>query len=57
MTYSATCCSCGKRINLTFDEMDATPLFCPYCSDDLGDDPLEDYDGGTELGDWDDDDR
>ena len=60
MTYSATCSSCSRRISLSYDEADSTPLFCPFCGEEIGDDTISDYDKAGEFSmgdDWDDDDR
>lgn len=63
MTFSQTCQSCNRRIALNYDEADSTPTFCPFCGEELGEDPLSDYDDapgirGADAEDtWDDDDR
>jgi len=44
MKYSRECTSCGRQIRLTFDETDATCLFCPFCGEELGDDGYEEFD-------------
>lgn len=62
MTYAATCPSCSRRIALSYDEADATPLYCPFCGEEIGDDTISDYDdapgikGADGEDNWDDDD-
>jgi rRNA maturation endonuclease Nob1 len=56
MTYSVSCMSCSRRINLQYDEADSTPEFCPYCGEPLDND-LGDYAGGPEnFDEWNDED-
>jgi rRNA maturation endonuclease Nob1 len=63
MKFSVTCQSCNRRVALTYDEMDSTPAFCPFCGEEFGEDPQSSYDDapgitGADADDaWDDDDR
>lgn len=63
MKFSQRCGSCNRRIALTYDEGDSTPTFCPFCGEELNDDPLATYDDapgirGADADDaWDDEDR
>ncbi len=43
MFCSQTCTECNRRIRLEFDETDGTVIFCPFCGEELGDDPLSSY--------------
>jgi DNA-directed RNA polymerase subunit N (RpoN/RPB10) len=57
MKFSVTCQSCNRLISLTYDEGDATPLFCPYCGEPIEDDSGEYDKVNDSLDAWDDDDR
>lgn len=62
MKYTQDCQSCGRKIVLTYDEMDGTPLFCPFCGEEQ-DDSTADYDdapgikGDDDSSNWDEDDE
>jgi hypothetical protein len=60
MNFSQDCPSCNRTISLKYDEMDGTPVFCPFCAGDIGEEgAYEDTPGipGAEEEDWADDDR
>lgn len=63
MNFSQDCPSCNRRVSLKYDESDGTPLFCPFCGEELGDDPLSTYEdqpgitGSDAEDNWDDDER
>ena len=62
MNFSQKCPSCNRLISLKYDETDGTPIFCPFCGEELGegDSTYEDMPGipGADNDDnWDDEDR
>jgi hypothetical protein len=63
MNFSQDCLSCNRRVSLKYDELDGTPLFCPFCGEELGDDNHSTYEdmpgisGADDEDNWEDDDR
>lgn len=63
MNFSQDCPSCNRRVSLKYDEMDGTPLFCPFCGEELSDETQSSYEdmpgisGADDAEDWGDEDR
>lgn len=45
MTFIHDCESCNRIIKLDFDEADSSPLFCPFCGEDINEGGELTYDG------------
>lgn len=35
MTYTQTCEMCQRRMTITYDELDTTVCFCPFCGEEV----------------------
>lgn len=35
MTRSYTCNECNREFSIEYEETDSTPVFCPFCAEEL----------------------